>query len=776
MANTFYFTNKRSFNYVMIPETEWKNSGYVPRTFGLDTENLQTIEIIPPNVLNINVPTFTPGWLTNGTGTYWSALGTKMANGYNNNALSSDDVSAFVFNGATKTSMWYYFNEKDIDTQLGYLKSVGINSIRVFLDIFCWAGFKNLFLSRLQKFSEICDSYKIRTEYVMFDGISADENITDLINSTHNTALAIPNSAAGNIVNVVEPGVTTSVKNMIIWGLLGWRKSPCPGSVLEFHPSSMVVSGDQYLTDVYRSVSSYQSTHIFDILNEGPPNSEDFNLSAINKMKSLLQGNQKGHILTQGFAALDAVSGPWGYYFSSVINDIAPLLDVVTLHPYGNFTYANKYIAYTNGIVELALSAGKPITANEGCYPPWFGYVHNETSGWNKLGFSFSHWDAMADRPLGNEAFLAKNGLFFPDGQVRSSKDVDELRTAAVNDGWLRNSQLNSVIVQKSGSTNVGIDGGYARDYVYNYTNNIANNTIPLSDTLKYHPFMVAGGSLSGEAQRYLAFRYLNSLIYNNANTCSAATNFTPYEGSVYSRIASQFLQTPADIGYDDYYSALITWSALPSLASYANDIDRNLEFVKRLEILNKLYLPFPPSKGAISKYGTVLENSKYDFRLVSNSSFLEASALDSLFNSPVSGADASMFIEKEIVGGNNYISSGLMLRRGFNPVGHVNPSATDKPLCYYNTRGGLSPSGSCFYKSNESVSTNKYTYQNVYSKLDWAVYNQKLFEFATAIRQLYKEFNDNLLAGNVPNLLIGKVPASKLNSIKPRSFFPLVF
>lgn len=746
---TFYFTNKRGFNYVMLPETEWKKSGYLPRFSGW---------LLPFTDSNPNT-IFPPGIDQPGSAT--------MSDGYNDNALSSSLVSSFIFNGATKTAMWYYFNEDDADKQLSYLRSVGVNSIRVFLDMYCWAGFKVKFLDRLSKFCKICDKYKIYTEYVLFDGISTSK--------------------------IKNP---QSVQEGVILGLCYWQQ--CPGvndgllgtyypNMITFDPTSMVVSGDNYLTDVYKTVSGYQSTHLFDIVNESPnpvdsPNVSGFVTSAISKMKSLINAGPKKnkHKLTIGFASLHAFSAaPVGYPFKETIEGHVQSLDVISLHAYG-LSYFDKYVGFRTDVPELAVSSGKPIVGNESARPEEFNRYVDDLSGFNRLSFGFAAWDAMVDRPLGNEAFLQNYGIFFADGQVRKLKDVDVIREVTLDQGWLKRKQLNFNIKEKVGSTNNGVDGGYARDWVYSKV--LPNLNSEDNTALYKYPY---GGIVGSRA---INNALLARDVYNNPVTVSSATNFTPYSDSPYSRSPNYNWNSENYIGGIDYLYSAIYFSSLTPLSSITNEADRDLAYQQRIYILRELDRAF--GMGA-TKLGSPYYNTKYDYKLISDSTATELSSIRGKFYpyyistlntiTNTSTVDATLGVRVDPnYNKSYYVCSALQERKGFS-VTPVNSayglalSSYNKPTCFY-ARGGGAASGHCYYKAEASVDTSLYTSQNIYSALDWARYDLELNNYANCIVKAAREHIASLEKGDFPDFRVGRIPKGYIDKSKPKSFYPLEF
>jgi hypothetical protein len=63
------------------------------------------------------------------------------------------------------------FDPETIDRELGWAKSIGMNTVRVFLHELPWGEDRDGFYQRVDKFLEICASHGIRPLVVFFDGV-----------------------------------------------------------------------------------------------------------------------------------------------------------------------------------------------------------------------------------------------------------------------------------------------------------------------------------------------------------------------------------------------------------------------------------------------------------------------------------------------------------------------------------------------------------------------------------------------------------------------------
>lgn len=61
------------------------------------------------------------------------------------------------------------FDPKEIDKELGWAESLGMNTMRVFLHDLLWKQDAKGFKRRIDKFLEICDNHKIKPLFVLFD-------------------------------------------------------------------------------------------------------------------------------------------------------------------------------------------------------------------------------------------------------------------------------------------------------------------------------------------------------------------------------------------------------------------------------------------------------------------------------------------------------------------------------------------------------------------------------------------------------------------------------
>ena len=64
---------------------------------------------------------------------------------------------------------WMDYNKSTVERELGYAKSIGMNTVRVFMSFFVWYADAELYLSRYDHFVASCAALHIRPLVVLFD-------------------------------------------------------------------------------------------------------------------------------------------------------------------------------------------------------------------------------------------------------------------------------------------------------------------------------------------------------------------------------------------------------------------------------------------------------------------------------------------------------------------------------------------------------------------------------------------------------------------------------
>ena len=85
-------------------------------------------------------------------------------------------ISSYARNSV---EMWGRFDPEVIDRELGYAQTMGLNSVRVWLDSRPYEDNPDLMLKRIEKFLDLCDKHKLSVIPILFDSCGIEEK--DLI-------------------------------------------------------------------------------------------------------------------------------------------------------------------------------------------------------------------------------------------------------------------------------------------------------------------------------------------------------------------------------------------------------------------------------------------------------------------------------------------------------------------------------------------------------------------------------------------------------------------
>jgi len=75
-------------------------------------------------------------------------------------------IASYARNAA---EVWSKFDPEILDRELGYAQSLGLNSVRVWLDYWPYEADPTLMLSRLEHFLKLCDKHELQVMLVLFD-------------------------------------------------------------------------------------------------------------------------------------------------------------------------------------------------------------------------------------------------------------------------------------------------------------------------------------------------------------------------------------------------------------------------------------------------------------------------------------------------------------------------------------------------------------------------------------------------------------------------------
>tara|TARA_R110000782_G_scaffold184388_2_gene274682 strand:+ start:45323 stop:47338 length:2016 start_codon:yes stop_codon:yes gene_type:complete len=557
-----YYSNCRGVNYLPIPHTEWVKSGFVPR---------------------------------------FSQRATGVI------GLTGHDGDK-VFMGANKTSQWWYYNREDNAHCLDLLRDIGINAIRVFMDVYVWNHDQPTFLANLADFMDLCDSKKMRVQLVVWDGIqigSLDD--TDFVEAFGDY---VPKTRSDTNLSGLAHGLTVN-----------WQRNPHSFEVsseaqqLDFYTTCAT----PYINAVIETVSSYQSFWSIDMANEFSLEHPTLPTSSLTYSSCLLAsaltsslnialtvGNGAGYApfpeqLTNGNGTHPG--WPNGFQILSAV------INVASMHPYNNNKYQSSVFA--EEAVSGAIAINVPGMYNElashaGAYPFFMVKI------WHDLGYGGLIFDGLIDYGMSKEPFRDSQGLRFWDGEYRLGADGATYASIALSSGWFSPNQLDSVFIQKAVSVDEGQDGGYWSGTPSVAATYDATTMVSATEVQWEH---------GAAAEAFL----------NLAKNPARAQMYTPYEGSEFS-VATEYGDAFSGITVREHHSALLSLSSdYPlALAEYpdtdAGWVARNTRLLKVNHMVDRLATNITHTEKYLGIYGEVV-GSQYDHSPISEADTLAFSA-----------------------------------------------------------------------------------------------------------------------------------------------------
>ncbi len=272
-------------------------------------------------------------------------------------------------------AMWRFYDHDQIDRELGYIKALGANSIRVWLAWVVYEAEGKRFIEKFEDFLSLCEKHRITVMPILWDSCFGDakagyEDVTDWVANPGTERVADPKfRAEGNryVQAVVEAGCDN--RSLLIWDVMNEPSGPKINAWLE-HYCKLVKSLD------------------------------------------------RKHPVTIGWAHASGnnVSADW--------------VDVMSYHPYGIFD-KNRH-AWTDAVRKIAHAHGhKPILVTE-AGGPGLGQRYEECLDYfQKESVGFYLFEAM----VGANRFRNIVGFVFPDGSARELKAVQAFQACAERQG-----------------------------------------------------------------------------------------------------------------------------------------------------------------------------------------------------------------------------------------------------------------------------------------------------------------------------------------------------
>jgi len=617
------------------------------------------------------------------------------------------DLMTFV--GSTKTSNWLHWDTTEASQQLDYLKSVGVNLIRVYGDMFYWAQRKDHYLSSVSNLAELCNDKKMYIQWVLFDGYTEGDT-----------------SSTNHELGYFDP---STPYECVSWGIKRWQRCPNVNKndlhedfnywklwygIPDRTVSTMTASGDAYIADMVSSVGGYRATLSWEVMHDVnilPTEAEgyDFLVSAINKINYLKSRNQKTTFSSKYLNVLSSTLSTGDptlpdVYNEDLIKKVVPLVDYVC-ELTSNFTtqgFVNSYLR----LKSFSEKTGKPVllvdSFNDSLITPYslFNFSKDFTIG--------CICEGMVDRSFSRKPNNSTKGIFFDDGEVRRLKDAISLVDKASKDGIgffsLKTPLEKSVFDTLQGNTTAssferfnvfGEVGDYSWSSIYNASRSFPEySSVPVG-------YLPAASSFDWG-------------VVGDASSYSGSGLFDTLQG-----IRDSLINTP--------------------LSGFSDDVARDKFGYKILVRLIKLTQDLDLYKGH-NYYNQ--ENYLYS----DTSGFIASSYQESVFSS------ASAFMPRSITKDSDYNASPFIgTPRYFSSIASPEGRHRDnayyfqKPICYWLRPSGFA-SGCCFYSSPIDVNVMDSSVVNVVdSYIDWSAYDIKLRDWADNLYNAYVNFNNNL-------------------------------
>jgi hypothetical protein len=315
-------------------------------------------------------------------------------------------------NAINELEMWQAdtFDPLQIDKELSWAESIGMNTVRVFLHDLLWRQDAEGFKKRIDQFLTICEKHQIRPLFVLFDSVWD------------------PRPKLGQ-QRKPQPGVHNS----------GWVQSPGAAGLTDEKNYFLL---EAYVKGVVGAFANDKRILCWDIWNE-PDNFNENNYAEPKNKIALVE-----KLLPKAFAwARDAqpsqplTSGVWKIDYDNFkgLTTIEKIQldnsDIITFHNYGDSAHFNRSIKFLRQYVrplicteylarsykstfETILPLGK---ANHVGMINW-GLVAGKTQ-------TNLPWDSWAKPYInGREPSVWHHEIFYPDGKPYKQNEVDLIR------------------------------------------------------------------------------------------------------------------------------------------------------------------------------------------------------------------------------------------------------------------------------------------------------------------------------------------------------------
>ncbi|WP_295117809.1 cellulase family glycosylhydrolase [uncultured Chitinophaga sp.] len=298
-------------------------------------------------------------------------------------------------NAINQLEMWQAetFDSAQIDKELGWAESIGMNVMRVYLHHLAWQADAAGFKKRINTYLSIAAKHKVKTVFVLFD---------DCWNNTYKTGKQ----------PAPKPGVHNS----------GWVQDP---GLLSFMDLTSSVMLEKYVKDILQSFRNDDRILLWDLYNE-PGNSG--------------YGNQSMPLLKQTFTwgrqvdpSQPLSAGVWALHLKDLNKFQLENSDVITYHNYAPEDQHQRWID------SFLVQTGRPLICTEYMARTRGSRFDNIMPILKKQKIAAINWGFVAGKsntiyawdtpmPDGAEPKVWFHDIFRTDGTPYSQQEVDLIK------------------------------------------------------------------------------------------------------------------------------------------------------------------------------------------------------------------------------------------------------------------------------------------------------------------------------------------------------------
>jgi hypothetical protein len=288
-------------------------------------------------------------------------------------------------NAVNATQMWEEFDPATIDRELGFAESLGLNSVRVFIQYVVYERDAAELLERFEAFLDLADSRGLTVMPVLFDDCW------------------LPEPFLGEQAPDARPGVHNPY----------WQSSPGRWRMsLAFRPAL-----HRYVEDLLGRFGGDRRISAWDLYNE--PQTRDASVALLRDVFAWARDVAPSQPLT-------------ACWYGTLLSDLT------SIHFYVSPT---REPDEARRAIESATSFGRPVVATEALGRPNHGELHEILPLFEENGVGWYLWELMigADQtryqwphspPVADDVVF--QGLLYPDGTPYSDDEVDFIRASTV--------------------------------------------------------------------------------------------------------------------------------------------------------------------------------------------------------------------------------------------------------------------------------------------------------------------------------------------------------